>query len=366
MLDDMLVADATAHGFNWTDSNMHIPQARSIRTSSYALHRTISEVRPELLLTEEEFGRDWLMDDVADTLFFESGIDLISHHGTPIFDFWKDGHTATHKGLEMKAKYPSRVIVYAAICPWFFDSEAEIRREVDLHADAGATGLKIYGARYVNGKTIGQRMDDEKYAYPMIEQALERGIKVIASHKAIPAGPVHYAPYGVDDFPLACASYPEMKFEIVHSGWAFVEETAFIAAAYENCWFNLEASFALITKQPRRFAEFLGQLLLSGAEDRTVYSSGFAIWHPKLALDAFLDFQMPNDLVEDYGMPQLTRAMKEKILGLNYLAMHDIDPAQFRQDTKDDEVSRRQANGPDEPWSNVRARIPSSSSQPVA
>ena len=44
MLDDMLVANTSCHGFNWTDSDMHIPQARSIHTSSYALHRTIDEV----------------------------------------------------------------------------------------------------------------------------------------------------------------------------------------------------------------------------------------------------------------------------------------------------------------------------------
>ena len=53
---------------------MHIPQARSIRTSSYALHRTISEVRPELLLTEEEFGRDWLMDDVTSQTLSSSSL----------------------------------------------------------------------------------------------------------------------------------------------------------------------------------------------------------------------------------------------------------------------------------------------------
>ena len=40
---------------------------------------------------------------------------------------------------------------------------------------------------------------------------------------------------------------------------------------------------------------------------------------PKWALDAFWDFEIPQDLVEGYGYPQLTEQAKRKILGENLL-----------------------------------------------
>jgi uncharacterized protein len=356
MLNGWIVADATAHGYNWDPQNFALEQARAITNASWGLHQGISAGHPDLVLTESEFKQNWQSPDIADTLFFEAGIDLICHHGTPIWDFFKDGHADTEKGFELRDAYPGRAMAYGAMNPWAFDDAQAIRDEVDRLVDRGASGLKLYAARYHNGATLPNRMDDETYAYPMIERAIERGVKVIASHKALPIGPVHYEPYGVSDFPLACARYPEMNFEVVHAGMAFIEETCFLARTMPNCWFNLETSFAIQVKQPRRFAEFLGELLRSGAGDRIVYASGFSLFHPSLALRAFVDFEMPEDLVAGFGYPQVTAEMKEKILGLNYLRLHGIDPQQFRESISRDNVAERQATGWETPWSNMRAR----------
>ncbi|WP_406462399.1 amidohydrolase family protein [Streptomyces sp. NBC_01622] len=357
MLNDIIIADATAHAYNWIPENFAAEESQRIVAGSWAFHQGMTADRPDLRLSEQEFKQDWQSQDISEALFFETGIDFVSYHGTPIFDFFKDGHSATGKGFELLARYPDRVIVYAGINPWAFETAQEIRDEVDRLVDLGATGLKLYAARYERGATLPSRMDDEKHAFPMIERAIERGVRVIASHKAIPIGPVNYEPYGVGDFPHACATFPEMKFEVVHSGMAFVQETAFLASTQPNCYFNLETSFAIQTRQPRRFAEFLGALLRAGAADRILYASGFSLFHPLLALQSFLDFQMPDDLVTGFGMPQVTDEVKEKILGLNYLRMHGIDPAEFRTRISGDQVSKRQAHGLEAPWSNVRARL---------
>jgi len=356
MLDNMIIADATAHGFNWTPENLAVKESERIVTGSWAFHQGVTADYPELMLTEAEFKQDWQSPDVAEGLFYEAGIDVICHHGTPIYDFFKDGHAATHKGFELLQQYPQRVVAYAAMNPWQYDSAREIRDEVDRLVDLGATGLKIYAARYAGGTTLSNRMDDERYAYPMIERAIERGVKAVASHKAIPIGPVNYEPYGVSDFPLACARFPEMNFEVVHSGMAFLQETAFLASSQPNCYFNLETSFAIQTKQPRRFAELLGTLLRAGAGERIMYASGFSLFHPLLALRAFMDFEMPEDLVTGFGMPRMTDAIRANILGLNFFRLHGIDPMEFRAATQHDEVAERQAHGLEEPWSNMRAR----------
>jgi predicted TIM-barrel fold metal-dependent hydrolase len=328
-------------------------ESPAIRDAAFGFHQLLTG-DPALLLTKDEFARNWQIDEVADTLYLEAGVDLIAYHGTPIHDYWHDGHSATDKGYELKRRFPERTLVYAAFNPFVLDSVSQIRDTVDAAAEAGADGLKLYAARYDRGRTFPQRLDDEKYAYPAIERALERGIKAVATHKALPVGPVHYEPYGVSDLPLACAVFPQMAFEVVHAGMAFVEETAFLAASHPNCYFNLEISFAMIRPAPRRFAEFLGALLAAGAQDRIFYSSGVSMVHPRIALESFAGFTMPRDLVDDYGIPDLTPEVRRGILGENYLRLHGIDPGQFRTATADDAISRGQAAGAAEPWSHLR------------
>jgi len=45
----------------------------------------------------------------------------------------------------------------------------------------------------------------------------------------------------------------------------------------------------------------------------------------RLALRAFMDFQIPEDLSAGYGYPQLTDQAKRKILGENLLRLHGLD-----------------------------------------
>ena len=41
-----------------------------------------------------------------------------------------------------------------------------------------------------------------------------------------------------------------MQFEIVHAGWAFNEETAFLLARYPNVWGNLPCAYWPVPSYP--------------------------------------------------------------------------------------------------------------------
>jgi hypothetical protein len=82
-----------------------------------------------------------------------------------------------------------------------------------------------------------------------------------------------------------------------------------------------------------------------------------AIGHPLPALEAFKAFEMPEDLVEGYGLPPFDEALKRAILGENFLRLHGIDSSALRATIADDEVAQRQAAGLDEPWTHVRSRV---------
>ena len=73
------------------------------------------------------------------------------------------------------------------------------------------------------------------------------------------------------------------------------------------------------------FAEILAKMLWWCGEDKILYGGESPIWHPQWALQAFMDFELPADLVEEYGYPQLTEQAKRKILGENLARLHGID-----------------------------------------
>jgi hypothetical protein len=83
----------------------------------------------------------------------------------------------------------------------------------------------------------------------------------------------------------------------------------------------------------------LGQLAAADREDylarhplhKIVYGSEAPIFHPQWAIKAFMDFQIPQDLCDGYGYPQLTEQAKRKILGENLLRLHGLDVETTKQ-----------------------------------
>lgn len=97
--------------------------------------------------------------------------------------------------------------------------------------------------------------------------------------------------------------YPDLQIEVVHSGAAFLEATAFMLERYPNVWGNIEVTSAYAVKMKRRFSEAMGTLLASGAGGRIIFATGAVLVHPQPVLEAFYDFTMPTELVEGYGFP---------------------------------------------------------------
>ena len=81
---------------------------------------------------------------------------------------------------------------------------------------------------------------------PAVRTRSERGITTVAIHKAAPLGPVPMDPYKIDDVEGAAGAFPDINFEIIHSGLAFVTETAWALARYPNVYANFEITSSLV------------------------------------------------------------------------------------------------------------------------
>jgi predicted TIM-barrel fold metal-dependent hydrolase len=357
MINDMLVVDAVVHAGNVTKENVAEPiqpMADPLLEAIYGLHVMLS---PEShRLPPEELLQDWSGEELERLLFLESDVDLCDYHSLPLDDFFVDGLVRFGKGVEMKRRSPQRVCLHAAVNP--LEGQRALEQVEHSIRDLGAHGIKIYPARFVQGQTIPVRLDDPEYGIPVIEKAIESGAKCIAVHKYFPVGPTRLSAYGVDDVEIA-AAFPQVNFEVLHPGFAFVDETAWLLARYPNVYVNLEWTVSLMFSAPRRFAEVLGSLMYWGGEDRILWSAGAMFVHPQPVLEAFLDFEMPEDLVEGYGYPRLTEQAKRKMLGENYCRLHGLDVDEVKAAVANDEWAEQRRDAPPaEPWSRALSGRP--------
>ena len=352
LLEDEFIVDGVAHAFNGDESNLtDTPVSDQFRQRIWLYHQKFSP-DDQYRMTEAEYLRDIDVETVAQALFAESPCDMAVYHSTPIFDFFKDGLTRFEKGVELKQRCPDRIILYGRVN---FTDLPNALEDMERQVEQGADGFKFYPTMYYEGTTLAWRMDDPEQAFPLYDKALELGIKNIAVHKAHPFGPTLTEPFKVNDVEGAAAHYPEINFQIVHAGLAFVEDTALMLGRFPNVYGNLETTWSYLVNHPRLFAEALAMLLHWGSADKLIYADSCATQHPMPGLTRFLDFQFPDDIVEGYGVAPLTDDDKRKILGLNVARLHDIDVDERRQRLSGDEFARsRETHGLLPPWSVTR------------
>lgn len=99
----------------------------------------------------------------------------------------------------------------------------------------------------------------------LIERAAALGLRTIAIHKALPNGSVPLDSYRIgEDFEQAADAFPDMTFEIIHAGMAFIEETAMAVGRFPNVYANLETTTAMLRQAPGRFEKALATLMQWG------------------------------------------------------------------------------------------------------
>ncbi len=192
-------------------------------------------------------------------------------------------------------------------------------------------------------------LDDEAWGFPFLERVRDVGPRLVCAHKGI-AGPVPDAtPAGSSprDVGPAAAAFPEIDLVVYHSGYdidAGAEESAYEEGGHgvnrlvrslaeagvgpgANVWAELGSTWFLMLRRPREAAHVLGKLLVAVGEDRILWGTD-SIWYgpPQPLIDAFRAFTIPEDLRARHGYPELTPAVKEKILSTNAARLYGVDP----------------------------------------
>ncbi len=219
---------------------------------------------------------------------------------------------------------------------------------------------KCYTGSCPVGFEQGWWMDDEKIAYPMLEQARKLKIPRVCVHKGLPLGPVPDYNHP-RDLIKAAKDFPDLQFLVYHSGLltsAFIDETFAKTGAIpwttefcrmkqaepsiQNIYMELGSTFGqLVTAHPAVCAHLLGQIIEAFGVDHVLWGTD-SIWSgtPQWQIEAFRRFQMPDQLIEQHGYVPLTRDVKAQIFGLNAAKLFGVDVVATRHHVPSDYVGR--------------------------
>lgn len=340
MLDDVFVLDAICHAYNFRKANrIGQPYANGIADGVFQMHREFSpRGRPEILLDRDTFdNRICDAEITARSIFGESHTDAVIYHELPLYGYFKDGGSPLSVGEAMRERNPGRVFIYGGVSPHQDGALDRIDELVERHR---VSGIKLYPHDMVDGKLRTFAMDDAELMYPIFDRVQKRGLRSVAIHKAIVMGPVPIEPYFPFEVGAAARAFPQLTFEIVHGGWAFMEETIALLQWHPNITVSTEGTTGLLFKAPRKFAEILGTLMAAGATDRILWAIGGLMLHSRAFEEAFWRFEMPQDLMDDYGFPPLTEDVKRGILGLNAARLLGLDVPAMRASLDKDEFAK--------------------------
>ncbi len=354
-----LIGDAVIHAYNLTPGNRARAASEEefgiVRDMMAGIHQLWSD--PGYVCPPDAYLGTWNADELASAVFFESETDFAVYHEVPLFPVFKDGGSQLSAGIELKERFPGRVYLYGGVDATL-PTDRAIERMDWLNEAVGVVGFKFYpvtGLYDEYGRADGVLFDDIERMYPLLRHADTIGVRHVAMHKAVPFRLEPMDPFlNVNDYSPAAVAFPNITFEVVHSGMAFLEETSSLIARHPNVYANLEITMNLIVRFPRRFARILGTMLSMAPPEKIMYGTGCMLTHTRPIIEAFRDFEMPKDLVEEEGVPPLDDAMKDKILGGNLLALLGLDEATVRAQVAGDEVDAfRREHGLAAPWSRI-------------
>jgi predicted TIM-barrel fold metal-dependent hydrolase len=261
-------------------------------------------------------------DDLMRDVFDEGHVDKAIFQSTYLKSWYKAGFNTVEQNGALLEKHPDKFIVNGRFDPR--DGDAGLRQ---LEEDArrwNLQGVKVYTAEWHENGSRGWKLTDPE-AYRFLEKCRELGIRNVHAHKGPTIWPLNKDAFSVEDVDQTATDFPDLNFIIEHAGIPRIDDFAYMAVQEPNVYAGLSVVMgAHLHARPKTFARFMGELLFWVGEDRLTFGSDYNIWTPKWQVEAFVDWQMPDDdAFTDY--PRLTTATKKKILGLNAARLYGID-----------------------------------------
>ncbi|MBW3666697.1 MAG: amidohydrolase [Actinobacteria bacterium] len=192
-------------------------------------------------------------------------------------------------------------------------------------------------------------LDDHDPALPQVgneflDHLVAIGTPLLFVHKGLSNHTRHGSP---QDIGPAAAAHPDVTFVVYHSGFEvdlregpYREDAAdrgvnrLIKSVSDaglgrgdNVYAELGSTWWHLLRRPDEAAHVLGKLLAALGEDNILWGTDSIFYgSPQGQIEAFRAFQIPAEMRERFGYPELTDRAKEKILGWNAVRLYGVEP----------------------------------------
>lgn len=231
--------------------------------------------------------------------------------------------------------------------------------DMERLAGFGVSAWKTYTQWGPGGK--GFYMDDES-GMAFIERARELNVNNICIHKGIPFGQKSYEHSTCRDIGVVAKRYPDVNFLIYHSGWVpgkaegpydpqredgadqlITSLKANGLGKDSNVYAELGSTWRFLsTRDTESAAHLIGKLLVHLGEDNILWGTD-SVWYgsPQDQILAFRAFQIPAEMREKYGYPEITPNIRAKIFGLNALRPYNISVEEMKKRASQDKIATK-------------------------
>ena len=260
-----------------------------------------------------------------------------------------------------------RVLMQAQALPNVGDLQAGLDSMAAAKATYPIVAWKVFTnfPDLYDGSGNAWRLDDGDPSLPQvgnafIEQAVKLGVPIITAHKGLSTTLGYTSPHASPaDFGPAAKAHPNVSFVAYHSGFEpnitegpYDEARANVGVnrlittmrangvgPNQNLYAELGTTWWSLMADPDQAAHLLGKLLLHVGEDNVLWGSDSLFYGaPQDQIQAFRAFQITPEFQERFGYPALTDTIKRKVLGLNALRLHKVDPVNARCEFSRDDL----------------------------
>jgi uncharacterized protein len=242
----------------------------------------------------------------------------------------------------------SRLLLQNVLAPNFGPLAASLE-EMTSNAETGkVSAFKVYTAWGPGGR--GFDLDDPAIGLPVVQHAQDLGVKILCGHKGLPLLNFESVWDQPRDMVAVSRQFPDMQFVVYHSGWTpyHVEGPYnpvhpvgvdsllkalddYHVAPDSNVWADVAAMWRTLLAKPDQAAHAIGKLLKRLGEHRLLWGTD-SVWYgpPQTQIMAFRAFHISAEYQDRYGYPELTDAVKDRVLGLNAAKLFGLDPTATR------------------------------------
>ena len=252
----------------------------------------------------------------------EAGVDVTFALREPMMDVTGGVAPMSTNGFILKqiAPYPDRMYLECNVGPILRRGVEHAVWELEyLVKERGAKLCKVY-------QPEDSAPLNDRAMYPFYEKAQELGVPLTihtGMAYVVPQPTRYTLPILLDDI---CLDFPHLKIIAYHAGWPYSEELFGLAGKHKNLYISSSGIIGWMARAPHRGYHLVGQALEWAGPNKIVLGLDMPFTEMKRVVDWVRTLQIPDELRENWGYPEITDEIRAKILGLNLAKLTGIEP----------------------------------------